>query len=172
MSLERENFVMCRDREFAECRRDARHVPGTGSYASRTLCLFMVCAGAVVVLVGCRGNEGPERVVVSGTVTYQGKPIKQGLIRFIPDANSQVPASGAEIIEGRYRADSHGGVAVGTHRIEIEGYREVSASMRDMPSNFAPPPNYLPGRYNVNSELRITIDPGSGPIVENFDLTG
>jgi len=39
-----------------------------------------------VALVGC-GGGGIERVDVSGAVTYQGEPVKEGLISFVPQGD-------------------------------------------------------------------------------------
>lgn len=121
-----------------------------------------------ILLGGCgSGNRGLERAVVSGTITYNGKPISEGRIRFQPDADSRVPSAAANIVDGRYRADLRGGVAVGTYKVEIEGYGKAPTSSDPMWT----PQNCLPDRYNVNSQLVITIEPGSHEITKNFDLT-
>ena len=41
---------------------------------------------------GC-GSEatGPERVIVTGSVTFDGKPVSQGEIWFIPTAGREAP---------------------------------------------------------------------------------
>ena len=128
-----------------------------------------------ILLGGCGGDRGPQRVVVSGTVNYNGKPIPVGAIHFIPTANNPAPTSGAQIIDGKYEANSHGGVPVGTHRIQIEAYTSQSGAKT---AGSAGPPGadglikqYLPGKYNDNTTLEITIPPGSREITKDFDLT-
>ena len=69
-------------------------VPGSDGYWSATqprgavlrtwLTLSMGSVLATTAFFGCRANQGPERVVVAGTVTYRGEPIKRGVIRFVP----------------------------------------------------------------------------------------
>ena len=117
---------------------------------------------------GC-GPSGPERVPLSGTVTYNGKPIADGRINFMPTKESAVPMSGAVIENGQYRVDAKGGVPVGTHTVRIEAYGGSPA-----PGQVLKPgsrPQYLPRKFNVNSQLEITIEPGSGEMTKNFELT-
>ena len=65
-----------------------------------------------------------------------------------------MPISGAIIENGKYRADGTGGVPVGTCKVEIEGYRlapnEASPMARSVPRV-----QYLPKRYNSDSQLQI-----------------
>jgi hypothetical protein len=49
------------------------------------------------LLAGC--GEG---VIVSGTVTYEGKPVAKGFITFYP-AEGPGPTQGTEIVGGQYR---------------------------------------------------------------------
>jgi hypothetical protein len=69
------------------------------------------------LLLGCGGA-----LSVSGTVTYDGKPIADGQISFLPLGGKGTPA-GAPIVGGKYRVDK--GLDVGPHRVEILGNRKV-----------------------------------------------
>jgi hypothetical protein len=137
------------------------------------LAIFLGWVLAATSFSGCgSGDRGPERVVVSGAVTYNGKPLSQARIRFIPAATSAVPMAGAPIEDGKYRADNNGGVPVGTHQIQIEAYRTDQPSPAALPSpRSGGRQQYIPKRYNSDSQLQITIEPGSPKIVKNFDLT-
>ena len=141
--------------------------------SASTFCL-LVYALIATCCVGCGGRGGPERVEVSGTVTYNGTPIPEGTIRFVPGQHSMVPLSGAPISEGAYRVDQQGGVPVGTHKIEIEAFRKVQPSGQratgGLHSNEEFRQQYLPDRFNRRSELEITIEPDSGNIVQDFEL--
>ena len=138
-----------------------------------TFCL-LVYALIATCCVGCGGRGGPDRVEVSGTVTYNGTPIPEGTIRFVPGPTSSVPLSGASIKEGAYNADQNGGVPVGTHKIEIEAFRKVQPSGQratgGLHSNEEFRQQYLPDRFNKRSELEITIESGSANIVQDFEL--
>lgn len=125
---------------------------------------------------GC-GNRGPERVAVSGTVSFNGQPVSEGFIRFVPLSTNPGPATAATINDGKYRADARGGVPVGTHNVRIEAYRKVSVK-NAMPVPGVPNATqedhrqqWLPAKFNTNTTLEITIESGSREITKNFDLT-
>ncbi len=155
-----------------------KHTTGTWRRAS---CALRLCwALTIACFVGCGGDRGPERVVVSGAVTYNGEPIPEGTIRFVPDATSSVPTTTALIVDGKYSADGKGGVSVGTYKIQIEAFRKVplnpnlskrALSMVNPTFKDGGRQQYIPKRYNVYSQLEITIPAGSGEITENIDLT-
>ena len=139
---------------------------------------YAAVACLALVVVGC-GPSGSERAVVSGKVTFHGVPLKSGEIRFIPIKGTEGPMWGALIADGQYTADGKGGVPVGTHRIEIlatstkgpsEGGRGLDGPPRPG-MNAASRKPYIPAKYNRQSTLEITIEPGSGGIVKDFALT-
>ncbi|MCX7425021.1 MAG: hypothetical protein NTW96_05255 [Planctomycetia bacterium] len=118
---------------------------------------------------GC-GPSGPQRVIVSGSVSYRGKPVQQGTIRFVPSGGTQGPASGAVIENGKYEATANGGVIVGTHRVEIIAIAPRKDPMgRDLAAMEGAGTQYLPATYNRQSKLTVTIEPG-GAAEHNFDL--
>jgi len=122
---------------------------------------------------GCGGPGGPERAVVSGSVTYDGKPVDDGMIRFVPAEGTKAPSSGAVIKGGRYTANSQGGVAVGTYSVEILGNRpDPSASSKaEVPGVQGPATiQYIPEKYNQNSQLKVTIKPKSRSVQQDFQL--
>ncbi len=140
------------------------------------LVLGLIDAIAISSMSGC-AKEGLQRTVVSGTVTYKGIPVSDGTIMFTPVAASQVPSAGASIIDGNYTVDARGGVPVGTHRIGIEAYHLVPYTLRPgepAPRNYyegKAREQYLPKKYNADSQLEITVEPGSQEITKNFELT-
>ena len=129
------------------------------------------------MLCGC-SKPGIERAVVTGTVTFDGQPVTQGTIRFTPVGQTETPPWGAEIIDGRYSCHGRGGVPVGTHKVEIEGYSDASppAPLEPLGPGITRDERrrgrqFLPAKYNSETELRITIEPGSQKIQKDFDLT-
>ena len=69
------------------------------------------CTGFLLpLLLGCGGA-----LSVTGTVTYDGKPIEDGQISFLPVDGKGTPARGP-IVGGKYRVDK--GLDVGPRRVE------------------------------------------------------
>jgi len=139
-------------------------------------------AGAAFVILltclsgGC-GRDGPERVIVTGTVTYRGEPIEVGQIRFLPTAGTEAPVSGAFIRNGKYVVDAKGGVPVGTHNVRIEArridpnYQPPPEGARQSAETSPPFQQYIPAKYNRETELEVTIESGSSTITKDFELT-
>ena len=126
----------------------------------------------LVGLAGCGGGDGPERAVVTGKVTFQGEPLANGEIRFVPTKGTEAPVSGASIAEGAYRADGLGGVPVGTHKVVIQGFRAADTPVHDpIEGDYYPRVQYLPVKYNDQTELEITIPPGSSTMTQDYDLS-
>lgn len=136
---------------------------------------FTLMGLPLVCCIGC-GSRGTERAIVSGTVTLGGKPLAQAEIRFVPIEGTQAPISGAAIVDGRYKVRAKGGVPVGTHKVVIEAFRPLPGVRAheaddDNPlANLGPKEQYVPARYNQQSELRLVIPPGSSLLVRDFEL--
>ena len=77
----------------------------------------------VAIFSGCGGSDGPTRYRITGTITYQGNPVRVGYIQFIPEPATRGPEGFAEVLDGKYSTDNFGrGVISGPHRVIIEGY--------------------------------------------------
>lgn len=90
---------------------------------------FATAAGLALVLLGCGGK--PERVRVSGQVTFQGKPVQYGNIVFEPD-----PSKGNRGPQGYAKITSKGtfdtgiagtGPCPGPQVVTIEAYPDVES---------------------------------------------
>ena len=131
-------------------------------------------------VAGCSPADGLEEVVISGRVTYQGKPVEEGRIRFVPIKGTKGPANLETISEGQYSVTARGGVPVGTHRVEIQAYQPIPGARPytedqadgefDIKPGDLPKRQVLPDRYNRRSTLEVTIEPGSGSVTRDFDL--
>jgi len=70
--------------------------------------------------------------------------------------------------------EARGGVAVGTHSIQITAHRPDPRANDKSRSPYAadlPPVQYLPDKYNVNTDMELAIEPGSSELTKNFELT-
>lgn len=130
--------------------------------------LFIVILGASLCISGCGAKSEIEKVEVRGQVVSEGKPMGKGRITFFPMEGTKGPVSGAEIRDGQYSVDSKGGVPIGKHRVE---FHEFAVDPKRDPTR--PPPmvenNILPPKFNTNSKLEFTVEPGKA-ITRDFDL--
>lgn len=92
----------------------------------------MLTSGVILAmsLAGCSGTDGPSQYELSGTVTFQGKPVPAGTITFEPDAvkGNRGPQGFATIKDGRYdtREDGRGSVG-GAQVVRISGSDGIDA---------------------------------------------
>ena len=126
-----------------------------------------LCLGrcAIAVFTGC-SNDGFESHV-SGQVTINAQPVEKGSISFIP-VKGDAPVTGAEIIAGKYQSAA----PVGESKVEIRVPRKTgSRKLYDTPDSPVQDTfeEVLPPKYNSESELRFTAQPGSNE--KNWDLT-
>jgi hypothetical protein len=96
---------------------------------------------------------------VSGEVTLNGRPLDQGIIRFVP-VDGKSPTADAGITKGKFTAT----VPVGEMKVEITAPKVVG---KDRMYDTADSPQVdvvtelIPPRYNVRTELKMTVRNGS-----------
>ena len=72
-------------------------------------CFVLLTAGGLIALASCGTDDTfGKRYPVSGTVTYNGKPLEKGRIGFFPDDPKGVGAAG-DIENGSYTLSTGGG---------------------------------------------------------------
>lgn len=119
---------------------------------------------------GCGAGSDLEKVIVRGRVTFDGQPIANGEVMFYPIEGTAGSVSGGPIKDGEYIAEGRGGVPTGKHRVEIRGFRAQQAAVTgDLAVEGGPAEQYLPPRYNTNSELTRSVD--SENATHNFKLS-
>lgn len=132
-----------------------------------SMCWFL--AATVGVAAGCQ-QDAIDRAAVSGVVTFDGQPVPNGQIRFTPKNG---PTWSAWIKDGRFSTEGTKGVPIGDLQVSVEAYRipawykskNVVSLDDDVPRE-----QYLPARYNVQSELSMVIETGTTSVEKNFDL--
>ncbi len=161
---------------FASLSGVAKHVgcvkrtSGVCRCVPRTRQFWLLLIG-LGLLVGCgRGSELP-RAAVSGKVSYQGKPVPEGMITFVPIKGAKGPTANALIREGVYEVIAAGGVPVGTHRVEVQAFRPLNkrSNRPGFLEDMEPREQYLPSQYNRQSTLEITVE-DKGKQTRDFDL--
>jgi len=111
--------------------------------------------------VGCDWG-GPKMYPVSGEIRFQGELVPRGMISFIPDDPAQRTAA-TRIEGGKYNLR----MTAGTRSIQIMATRDNGPI--DPVMGQAPQVQYVPERYNVETELHVEITP-DGENLFNYDL--
>jgi hypothetical protein len=106
----------------------------------------------LLLVVGCGSGDLVE---ISGEVAYCGQPVNKGTIAFLP-ADGKGPTAAGTIADGRYSVKT----SPGPKEVRIEGFKVLRQQ------HYMNDPNlplidvteqYLPERYNANSELSRNI---------------
>ncbi|CAN5285486.1 hypothetical protein BH11PLA2_BH11PLA2_10330 [soil metagenome] len=127
-----------------------------GSNARRGLLIIGIVASA-----GC--NLGEPTGTVSGTITLDGKPVPDGLIRFVPaDGNSQPGDS--FITNGQYQLT----MTIGDKKVEILSLKANGAAVDTASQGKGTSVQLIPEKYNVKTTLRYMIEKGTH--TKDFEL--
>ncbi|MFI4874824.1 MAG: hypothetical protein ACIALR_05785, partial [Blastopirellula sp. JB062] len=130
----------------------------------------------IALVVGCgSGTDGLRLVPVSGVVDYEGEPVQDGVIRLIPSDGTQAPVRVRKIRQGAYEFTGRSAAAEGTYRVEIRAYRPlagaVPSALKDDPAYDAPREQYLPKRFNADSQIDpLVISSEDSEIRQDFNL--
>ncbi|MEW4564458.1 hypothetical protein AB1K70_18100 [Bremerella sp. JC770] len=127
------------------------------------------CAFALLVFTGCFGSNGyPTTAPVEGLLLYQGKPLSDANISFIPAKGR--PATATTNANGEFQLTTFvqgDGAIPGEHQVLIEKYNKPKSDDLYAPTTHAIPKRYSqirtsPLRESVPSEgvteLRIELE--------------
>jgi hypothetical protein len=127
--------------------------------------------------LGCgSGSKAPELHAVSGTVTYQGKPVPGAKLVFIPANENPAKPSiersvGETDAEGTYELtwgiDEAAGSPAGRYKVIVFAFQEVDSSF----DSESKPPSLIPEKYNIPDSSGLTADvKKDAENVINFEL--
>ncbi len=110
------------------------------------------------IMTGCSGgaNKGTKRYNVSGTVTFEGKPVPTGTVSFTPDfaKGNKGPQGIATIVDGKFDTATKGlGIVGGPHQIVITGAKKVEQNQKADPTAEEPPDNSLFKPYKTTFDF-------------------
>jgi hypothetical protein len=134
-------------------------------------CTMVLSAVITALLAGC-GSGNPATYAVTGKVTYQGKPVKNAGVMFMPSSGR--PASSLTDAEGRFtlRTFKDGDGAIGGENVVC-----ISKTMPAPADNTKDPMlkkmiSLLPTCYATptTSPLKVTVS-ATGPNDFTFNLT-
>jgi hypothetical protein len=122
-------------------------------------------------LLAALGCSGSNRAAVAGKVTFDGQPLKEGRIMFVPDQANPGPTAGAQIVNGNYSVPAANGVFIGKNVVQINAVRKTGKMIQ---SPFGPGlidevAEFVPAKYNKKTEISCEIKPGNNHF--DFDLT-
>lgn len=124
-------------------------------------CFLFLAITSSLLAAGCGGNGLQS---VTGTVTFDGKPIEDGRVTFRQIAGDK-KAYSAPIVKGEYKIECDPGKV----SVEVIASRIIPGKFDN--SNGKPEPigqMYIPARYN--SATNLTADVSSSSRVIPFDL--
>jgi hypothetical protein len=82
---------------------------------------------AVITTAGCGGGDELPRVAVSGSVTVDGEPVPNGVVRFAPSPGTEGPMANCMITDGRYRIPTDEGPVAGNYEVRVHAYNDPNA---------------------------------------------
>lgn len=109
-----------------------------------------------------------ERVAVAGTVHFRGRPLAQGIIRFLPQESGLEPG-GAIIVQGRYRITKSSGLVPGLYAIMITA-PTLSGAGNDGTNQSARMAEMIPFDYNHRTMLFRSVQRGRSNVLD-FELS-
>lgn len=129
-------------------------------------CLF--AAVWLLAIVGCGSGSGRDSM--EGTVTFDGQPVEKAVISFEPLPGTKSPTAGAEVVDGKFVIPTDSGTFAGRFRVKITASRPTGRKIRHPIWNnmVDETEQYLPSRYNTNSELEVNVERGA---VNHFDFS-
>jgi len=122
----------------------------------------LACGLCLLVLLPASGCLGSRERKVSGTVTWEGKPVPDGTINLIP-TDPNLPAATGKIVNGAYEVFA----VPGPKKVEIYASREVGEFLPHM--GMAAREMYIPEEYNALSTLTLEVG-ASGENTYSFEL--
>jgi|SRR5262245_11506916 len=134
----------------------------------RTITVRIACFGWALLLAGCMGDP-LGREAVSGTVIFQGQPLDQGRIHFVPETKGPTE-SGATIENGKFQIPRDSGLVPGRYKVSVFSYDQKGAKV---PSEEIPgdPGNTqfkerIPKKYNAQTTLTAEVKKGESNTFE------
>lgn len=129
----------------------------------------MYCLSALVLgcFLGCGGNTD-GRLALSGSVSIDGQPLKEGSISFISAGTAKKSMTGGAIVGGEYAIPAEQGLVAGTYRVSVSAADTSEATSEGLPANGQYFPSLIPPEFNeAKHEVEVTLE---GPNEFSFDI--
>ena len=128
-----------------------------------SIALLVIPLLASLSASGCSKPGRPGYSTVTGRVTFDGQPLANGFVQFVPIGSKTPPESG-RIANGLYRLESKAGkVSVHILSTRLTGKMDpvMGTAIEEM---------FIPERYNSKSELKADVGADKANAID-FSLT-
>lgn len=137
--------------------------------------LFILLNAVMMFASGCSGGNAPGMVTVDGTVSFNGSPLPEGKVVFEPAEGEDSRPFAASIRDGKFEIETTPGkktVRITASRLETpKGMSTKERGAMEVGGANTVPVQYIPDRYNRNSELSVEVN-GDGNNDVSLDLEG
>jgi len=137
----------------------SRYSTSTISLPFRPLLALCSCIAFFCFAAGCGGSSAHPRAAVSGKITFDGEPLSQGTITFVP-LEEGVAASG-EITNGQFSIPTEQGPSPGKCRVEVLSFQETGEKVPgisdDASGMTAETKQVIPKEFNTDSTLQEDV---------------
>jgi hypothetical protein len=121
---------------------------------------LLLCVVLMLLVSGC--HSGSNTTGIKGEVAYDGQPIENGRIDFLPIDGTDGASAGATITGGKYAIPPECGLrSVGAYEVRIIGLRKTGRTALNRTEPGAAPvelqENFIPPVYNQQSTLRLRV---------------
>jgi len=136
------------------------------------IALYRATILVLTTVSGCGSSETLNRQPLSGSVTFDGKPLASGAILFEPATQESGTAVGAVIRTGTFAISQKEGPVPGSYRVRIYASSGIQARPTKGQTERSPRPmvEFLPEHYNAKTELLADVT-GLRPNRFRFDLS-
>ncbi len=116
-------------------------------------------------------NRGSDRAQVEGEVRYEGEPVDQGSIVFLPQEGGI--KTGGQIIDGRYQVSAERGPPPGKHKVLLFWEKKTGDTFVDPDTGdvYDERAEGLPSQYQ-SEQTPLEVEITRGRNVHDFHLTG
>ncbi len=126
----------------------------------------------VAVWLMCLSGCNQPKMRVWGIVTFDGQPVQNGTIEFIPVDGTHGPSGGGEVIDGHYDLSAAVGLnAGGIYQVLLRAFQTRQMAEPGNPQRtIAVAVNYLPLVYVQQTPLKIAVSEKAGENQYNFRI--
>ena len=129
-------------------------------------------AALLWLLAGCNEANPLGRRAVYGVVSYQGKAVDSGSIRFEPEDQQRGVSSGGMIEAGKYFIAESQGLPPGAYQVMISSPDggEVTKIENAPGDERSLAKERIPAKYNLKTTLKVDVPKARGRYEANFQL--